>query len=290
MDTVINDETALFKFATNSTHEPNTDKNVTGISIKEYLDTDAGVDTIYWLYDIEFDNAQLVLFDEFYQSRMTRLEVMDSEDGWIPNPEQHQYLMITDPPETTFKWAVVTDPLIRFCMNYKYLQNDTWTNQTGHARGVNVVDPIDIIKNLSNYRDYIPTSQQMKTIFQVEEEQNQKLDCVINHGVLHDIHRNRVITDLPACSFKRAIHRLLDNKQMWHHLYNIDTVWPYDTARMRQYYLEESVHDIIINNPDVSEIVRNMFDLDYKYLPGLNRYESLSWQDYDIYWNTVERK
>ena len=179
--------------------------------------------------------------------------------------------------------SVITDPLIRFCVAFRYTDNNIWYNTTGHPRGffmsgTRVVREA-LEKDLWQFKNQIDIIKEKRVNMVIPYDLTYKFSQKFN--VWADNNMSKVVDEILKC----VVHPqdFLDPPWQWGK--------PYNMFVTRHQYLEESIHYNIINDSELKELVYDKFHQDYEVFDVFRNSDDGSIKSfnirYDHYWQNI---
>ena len=172
---------------------------------------------------------------------------------------QSTYWVIKELPEEIPKFTIVTDPLIRLCIGFRYTDNNIWYNISGHPRGC-FMSGIRVIESAFNNNQW-----QLKNQIDVIKEKN--IDIAIPYNINCSEDGRTIGVDL---ELKHGIGHYLHEMYKWTknwHEEQLSRLWewgsPYNVFLTRHPFLEESIHYNVINNEKISRQICDYYSADY---------------------------
>jgi hypothetical protein len=195
--------------------------------------------------------------------------------------DDDDYVVTPQVLDDTVVWTLLTHPLIRFCKVYKFNSHWLGTRISGHPSGYFQLGT-SIIDQVIDFNTW-PWINQADIIGQA------RVDCIIYSDLLtrrfptHDI-ENKLLNEVNL--FAEAINK-------WNEVYDKIGVWPpgdpFHCVLKNHPYLEESVHEFIVQNPAMLDKFQKNYQKDYTLIDDHDRNENLVHKtSYDQYWAWLE--
>ena len=168
---------------------------------------------------------------------------------------QSTYWVIKNLPAEIPKFTIVSDPLIRLCIGFRYTDNNIWYNRSGHPRGC-FMSGVRVIESALNKNHW-----QLKNQIDVIKEKD------IDIAIPHTINYNGNYEDLQLKhGFGHYLHEIYKWTRNWHEG-QLSRLWewgaPYNVFLARQHFLEESIHYNVINDERISRLICDYYSADY---------------------------
>ena len=291
-------ENLIIKNSKNQDNSKSASVNVPeGLTVQQYIDL-YNTDYNAWVelnhkpmgwYDITNCSVYLPNNNVFHTEILLRQTENSNEGSWI----------LTDNyPSFATTWTIVCNPLTWFVINYKYFADKPRFNITGHPRNFHMLGINNIAKNIEKK---LPLMDQTSTVCSY----NHPIDFIIYDEVLiasfyhenkSEIAKHTSNKWFQKSLFNNHLHLILNDSQPWTTSYR-DFFIRYTLSKeisngicpivRRNLYVEESVHDYIINNDHLLIALKNKYAKDYKNFAISDTIEKTR---FDHYWDLMEQE
>lgn len=194
------------------------------------------------------------------------------------------FFVVTELPDDVPKVTIITDPLIRLCIGFRYTDNNIWYNKTGHPRGY-FMSGTRAVQGVLDRNHW-----QMRNQIDIINEKD--IDIAIPYKMFYKLKYDNFTWQH---GIEHLVHEIHKQSRAWHHEYmNRPWQWGsvYNSFVGRHQYLEESIHYNIINDQQLSQNVRDYFRDDYQAFDFFNEPDGIPTsfkQRYDHYWLNLEK-
>ena len=268
-----------------------------GLTVQQYIDL-YNTDYNAWVelnhkpmgwYDIDNCSVYLPNNNVFHTETLLRQ---------TKNPREKSWILTDNYPSFAITWTIVCNPLTWFALNYKYFSNKPWFNITGHPRSFHMIGINSIAENIEKK---LPLMDQTGTICSY----NHPIDLIIYNEVLIASFYHKDKSEIGKYTDDERFQRSLFNNHL-HIIFKESHPWtsyyrdlfirytPYNGIPnglcpivRRNVYIEESVHDHIINNDHLLIALKNKYARDYKNFAISDTVEKMR---FDHYWNLMEHE
>lgn len=185
------------------------------------------------------------------------------------------YVVVTELDSHAIVWTVFSNPMLRFCINFKFNSNWLHSRISGHPSGYFQVGR-DIVNNAIDNAIW-PYRNQLDII------NSSNVDYVFYGNILDSI-KNWELTRKPDLVTELIFYA--KSAPNWNLTYD-RSVWPFNdpfsVLKRNQQFLEESVHDILLQNPILFDKLREKYTIDFNLMYELND-GIITETTYEQYW------
>jgi|TARA_R110000868_G_scaffold1415_2_gene11035 hypothetical protein len=199
--------------------------------------------------------------------------------------DESNVILTTSYPESAIRWTIINDPVIRFAINYKFYAGNPIYNITGHPRDFFMVGSKaieSIIDSIGTESSCYPFKFDQTTVLN-----QHRVDLVLTDEL---VCKSDFLDNSVDSHISYNIKEIAAKKWNWLQFYEAERLWthfsPFNILTQRQWFVEESVHYYIINNPKLLAKLKEKYKDDYNiYKPTIADADTMR---YDHYWAKLE--
>lgn len=191
--------------------------------------------------------------------------------------DDDNYQFTTELSDSIPRFTIITDPLIRFCISFRYTDNNIYYNQTGHPRGY-FMSGAQVTQSVMSSDHWINVTQsELIDRYNISE-------FYTYNNLWHNQFNNSI--------FENLWNQIHNCREHWHVMYWSQRIWEwgkkYNNALTRHKYLEESTHYNIIINSQLKQQALMYFEKEYQIFNDVFNIADAFDNRYDQYWLNLE--